>query len=347
MRRMPLPVYLLHGRRSCCDSEGPKMVKKGQVIKYRDCYRIPLQDSKIDYFPEGALQFSVPYRTIRDNSMLFLTLVTSRSKKRKPIELLIRTSALGRAELGEACRLEWHVGRGDRGKWTKEMRQPVGVWRYADGLVVAACLKKTKKSLPLERWLLESKKGEDPDLSRRLLLGLEKPIVEAGEGVFGPRGILYARKQEKPLVPASTLYPFRGMEQEVDARPRASGGVMLHVKRRPEGHFSARTVTAPHETGAGSRTQLSLNERTALHRLGYKITGTSRSKRWRVLTEHAVPKLGLKEVARTIASHVRRTKSQRGGEDRYAHAIGEWMHDLARLKREIYPKYRSQFPWPL
>lgn len=85
---------------------------------------------------------------------------------------------------------------------------------------------------------------------------------------------------------------------------------------------------------------------TQLYEVGYKITGLSRSERWRILKDKAVPALGLEEVAGTIASHCRTRKRQRGGRERYAHAIAEWEYDLARLKREIYDSGPSRFYWP-
>ncbi|MDP9474167.1 MAG: hypothetical protein M3R38_00425 [Actinomycetota bacterium] len=74
--------------------------------------------------------------------------------------------------------------------------------------------------------------------------------------------------------------------------------------------------------------------------------GTSRAERWRILKDKVVPALGLEEVAGTIASHCRTRKRQRGGRERYAHAIAEWEYDLARLKRELYDSGPSRFYWP-
>lgn len=85
---------------------------------------------------------------------------------------------------------------------------------------------------------------------------------------------------------------------------------------------------------------------TALYRLGYRITGRSRAKRWQVLESTAVPKLGLQEVAETIARHCRTRKRQIGGKEKYAHALAEWEHDLGRLKREFYKGHRARFVWP-
>lgn len=80
-----------------------------------------------------------------------------------------------------------------------------------------------------------------------------------------------------------------------------------------------------------------------LHRLGYRISSTSRQKRWRILEQEALPQLGLKEIAYTIAGNVRARKRQRGGSDKYKYAIAEWEHDLSELKRNY---YKRDFTWP-
>lgn len=84
-------------------------------------------------------------------------------------------------------------------------------------------------------------------------------------------------------------------------------------------------------------------DETPLHRLDYKITGRSRHQRWQILINRAVPQLGLLEVSHTIANNCRIRKLQYDGVERYAHAIGEWEHDLARLKEH---SYDSSFFWP-
>lgn len=89
-----------------------------------------------------------------------------------------------------------------------------------------------------------------------------------------------------------------------------------------------------------------LPERSELHRLGYKIGGLSRRERWWILTEEAVPRLGLEKVVRTIADHRRRVLNQAGGAARFAHAVAEWEHDLALLKRDYYDRVRKGFAWP-
>ncbi len=85
---------------------------------------------------------------------------------------------------------------------------------------------------------------------------------------------------------------------------------------------------------------------TDLLKLGYRISGMSRTERWLVLSVVAVPRLGLEEVVRTISNHIRLRKTQVGGAEKYRHGIGEWEHDLARLKSTYYQSLGANFYWP-
>jgi len=84
-------------------------------------------------------------------------------------------------------------------------------------------------------------------------------------------------------------------------------------------------------------------EQTPLYQTGYKISGLSRDRRSSILADKAVPMLGLFEVAETIANNRRLRKLQYDGEVKYAHTIGEWEHDLARLRRVFHD---GSFTWP-
>ena len=85
---------------------------------------------------------------------------------------------------------------------------------------------------------------------------------------------------------------------------------------------------------------------TPLRKLGYQITGSTRTGRWLILSATAVPRLGLEDVVRTIAGHIRRSKSQVGGEEKYRSAIGEWEHDLSRLRLTYFRGATGNFRWP-
>lgn len=85
-----------------------------------------------------------------------------------------------------------------------------------------------------------------------------------------------------------------------------------------------------------------LNMESELKRLGYQITGLTRTKRW-IILEQAVRKLGLKRVAYTIAHHVKLRKGQKDGERKFSYSITEWEYDLSQLKEKY---YKNDFSWP-
>lgn len=107
-------------------------------------------------------------------------------------------------------------------------------------------------------------------------------------------------------------------------------------------HFKWPSTDANESNGSSDR-EGNFRDETELHRLGYRITGLNRSQRWDVLVRRAIPKITLKEIVNTIARNVRLRKSQIGGSTKFSHAIGEWEHDLKRLKQEY---YKSNFTWP-
>ncbi|WP_262176582.1 hypothetical protein [Saccharococcus sp. Marseille-Q5394] len=85
-----------------------------------------------------------------------------------------------------------------------------------------------------------------------------------------------------------------------------------------------------------------LNEKSDLRKMGYQITDLTREKRWAVL-QRAVPALGLRRIAYTIAGFVKMRKGQRNGHKKFRYAIAEWEYDLQRLKNKYYKK---DFNWP-
>lgn len=104
--------------------------------------------------------------------------------------------------------------------------------------------------------------------------------------------------------------------------------------------FSWPSTEAKETRGAGDG-ELDLKARSRLNELGY-TTGEPRSVRWRILTTRAIPELGLQQVVLMIAWYCRFFRNH----PKFARALGEWEHDLARLKREVYPKHRPRFSWP-
>lgn len=97
------------------------------------------------------------------------------------------------------------------------------------------------------------------------------------------------------------------------------------------------------ETSNYGATERNFENQSELHKLGYKITGVSRQRRWRILEDEALPKLGLEKVANIIASNVKARESQKNGRQKFSYAISEWEHDLSELKKHY---YRRNFTWP-
>ena len=78
-------------------------------------------------------------------------------------------------------------------------------------------------------------------------------------------------------------------------------------------------------------------EESDLHKTGYSLQ-LSPDERWNILTNIAVPQLGIEDVVGMIAWYLRNRNPER-----YARARAEWTRDLKRL-RDTY--YRNQFRWP-
>ncbi|WP_298825353.1 hypothetical protein [uncultured Planococcus sp.] len=84
------------------------------------------------------------------------------------------------------------------------------------------------------------------------------------------------------------------------------------------------------------------SEQSELNKMGYRISGSTRGERWKVL-ERAVPELGLRKVVTIISANIRIRKRQLSDEQKYQHAITEWEYDLNRLNEKY---YRGEFKWP-
>lgn len=78
--------------------------------------------------------------------------------------------------------------------------------------------------------------------------------------------------------------------------------------------------------------EANLNEESALKKLGYQITGTSRIERWDILVNKAIPKLGKQKVNKIINNNIRMRKGQTNGAKKFKNAITEWEHDLRKMK---------------
>lgn len=287
--------------------------------------------------------FAVTYRRISEEYRppLALTVYGGRKKDGQLViaELAAPREGLTENDLNELAHLSFYFWpNGNRNPKHEKVCRPASMWLFRGGKMLVACLNGTKKTW-LAEWLEEARK-ERPDPQ---LYAVASEYRRAGR----PVSLSHKRKSAAwragaPEKPLQSFYPFRGESalQPPTRRPAgvlASAGAGVSSRSRPE---------PPVEATKNNTVRLDLPERSELHRLGYKIGGLSRRERWRILTEEAVPRLGLEKVVRTIANHRRRALSQSGGATRYAYAIGEWEHDLARLKREVYPNHRPRFAWP-
>ncbi len=331
-----------------------------KVTRYSNCYLFTLPGKKGNRRSSpsvytDAKAYAVPYRPVGGDARrsLDLTLVAKPGGKSHggvPYELVLKGRVFTEKDLAELVHTEWYVSPNG----SVDVCQPLALWTYAGGLAIVACLRGTEQR-PLERWLVDARRdGEDPNL--RVEAGTQRLKKVDLAYVAGPHRFEVKGKKGKNtrvqiqvLRPASSLYLFRGEEAASVKRSKArlgGGGMMLHATRNRAGAGQSRGSATARGGDKKPREALPLKEQTDLHKLGYKITGISRAKRWHVLTEVAIPKLGLRMVVSTIANHCRMRRAQSGGEDRYAHAIAEWEHDLARLKREFYDRWRHAFAWP-
>jgi hypothetical protein len=137
------------------------------------------------------------------------------------------------------------------------------------------------------------------------------------------------------------------MHRQATLIAEAAEGRLARVVARETRTSSPNGLRLPaivrHLVGAATFTR-SYRPASDLHELGYQISEMSREDRWRVLTDTAVPELGLQHVAETIVMLIRRT--QRVGEQRYHDPIAEWRHDLAHLKGHYYEGRLLPFLWP-
>ncbi|MEN1761713.1 GreA/GreB family elongation factor [Anoxynatronum sibiricum] len=91
-----------------------------------------------------------------------------------------------------------------------------------------------------------------------------------------------------------------------------------------------------YQSGFSYSGQRARQEETRLYKTGYKIwekgTRLSDEERWYRLMNHAIPKLGIKEVSETINSHIHYLAA---GNDQ---AVERWKDDLEKLKQKYYRK---------
>jgi hypothetical protein len=172
-------------------------------------------------------------------------------------------------------------------------------------------------------------------------------------GALGPAGLTKPQPKKSKAKVASTVNATRnsgkgGVVSRLGRRISSPFGTLPDKTSRKKQESATRfswPSTEAEETSGDSEGEYDLQDRSRLKELGYD-TNQSPSKRWHILTTMAIPELGLPKVVSMIAWFCRSRKQQKGGRQKFARAIGEWEHDLNRLKREIYPNYRPRFVWP-
>ncbi len=196
------------------------------------------------------------------------------------------------------------------------------------------------KVVPQEGFVDELLFGHDWWTVKREAL---REMVDMHQGLRSARsvGALNRAGIEGPH-PVETAISRAGSRSKPDEETEAGRGP-VEIDSPPSA-FSWPSTEAK-ETRGGGEGEYDLRTRSRLKELGYD-TIKSPSTRWRILTDQAVPELGLPRVAGLIAWFCRSRKAQRGGRQKFARAIGEWEHDLERLRCELYPKHRPRFNWP-
>lgn len=177
------------------------------MYKYGGLYRIAVAGELRKRFSKWTTRFQAPYRTLLTGEILDLVVLVDlppQSRKASPFELRVNPRSTDTSVLGELLLLDWHVALDSAWFAKKQVCQPLGVWIYEGGAVVAACLKGTARR-PLKDWLRRSREQGDPQLVSRLSLQVRPPDVRRADrpGSF-PQG-----KAFSTLSPMRTLYLFR------------------------------------------------------------------------------------------------------------------------------------------
>ncbi|MBS4214931.1 cell division protein ZapB [Neobacillus rhizophilus] len=157
---------------------------------------------------------------------------------------------------------------------------------------------------------------------------------------------LYFKGKNSAFISTKTEYLVNQKYEPKVLRAKEYNKVIIPIKpsdvKQSTESFPWPSTEIQESQHSDSHEQPTLNESSDLKVLGYQITGQTRAKRWSIL-EKAVPKLGLKKVAYTIAYQVKLRKGQKNGFVKYKNAITEWEYDLDKLKK-LY--YKNDFTWP-
>lgn len=93
------------------------------------------------------------------------------------------------------------------------------------------------------------------------------------------------------------------------------------------------------------RSTMHFDDESKLMKLGYQITDMTDEERWEVLSERAVPVLGLRETAAIIRALALNKIRQRNGEEKFSYCLRCYQHDLERLRKEFYENGNYGWNW--
>jgi hypothetical protein len=185
----------------------------GSVYRFGDHYRIVVAGELRKRFPKRGRRFRAPYRTLLTGALLDLIVladVRPEINKAQPIEIAVDMHSTDASALGELVLLDWQVALDASWLAKRQTYQPLGVWLYKGGAVVAAGLKGTPRRA-LKDWLVRGKEQGDPKLVEQLSRRARPPEVKRATHAINLR---VAGKPVATLSPVQTLYPFRASPAE-------------------------------------------------------------------------------------------------------------------------------------
>ena len=127
----------------------------GSVYKYGGSYRIVVEGHPRKRFPKRGMRFRTPYRALLTGvpvDLVVLADLPPKTKKARPFEIVVNLRSTDKRVLGELFLLDWQIALDATWLAKRQTYQPLGVWLYKGGAVVAACLKETPRR-PLKNWL--------------------------------------------------------------------------------------------------------------------------------------------------------------------------------------------------
>ena len=185
----------------------------GSVYRFGGHYRIVVAGELRKRFPKRGMRFRAPYRTLLTGAPLDLVVladVPPEANKARPFEIVVDLHSTDASALGELVLLDWQIALDGAWLAKRQTYQPLGVWLYKGGAVVAAGLNGTPRRA-LKDWLARGKEQGDPKLVEHLSRRARPPEVKQATRAVNLRG---GGKPVATLPPVQTLYPFRASPAE-------------------------------------------------------------------------------------------------------------------------------------